>query len=60
MLTKKIVQSHLANLPNEFSLDELVERLILIEKIETGISQSESGEIISDSELDKELKKWFK
>jgi len=60
MLTKKIVQSHLADLPNEFSIDDLVERLILIEKIENGISQSENGDIISDSQLDKELQKWFK
>ena len=59
-MTKKIVQSHLADLPNEFSIDDLVERLILIEKIENGISQSENGDIISDSQLDKELQKWFK
>ncbi|OAD90176.1 hypothetical protein A7A78_08150 [Aequorivita soesokkakensis] len=60
MLTKKIVQSHLAELPEKFSIDELVDRLILIEKIETGISQSENGEVIPDSQLDKELEKWFK
>ncbi len=60
MLTKKIVQSHLAELPNEFTIDELVERLILIEKIENGISQSDRDEVISDSQLDKELQKWFK
>ena len=60
MLTKKIVQSHLAELPDEFTIDELVERLILIEKIENGISQSDRDEVISDSQLDKELQKWFK
>ena len=60
MLTKKILQSHLDDLPNEFSIDELVERLILIEKIETGISHSERDEVISDSQLDNELQKWFK
>jgi len=60
MLTKKIVQSHLAELSNEFTIDELVERLILIEKIENGISQSDRDEVISDSQLDKELQKWFK
>ncbi len=60
MLTKKKVQSHLANFPEEFSIDELVERLILIEKIETGISQSDNGEIITDLQIDNELEKWFK
>jgi hypothetical protein len=37
----------------------LVEKLILIEKIENGIMQSEKGEIITDAELDKEIEKWF-
>ncbi len=60
MLTKKIVQSHLSKLPDEFSIDDLVERLILIEKIEKGISQSNNGEVISDAQLDIELEKWFK
>lgn len=60
MLTKKIVESHLSELPEEFSIDELMERLILIEKIETGISQSDNGEVISDAQLDIELEKWFK
>ena len=60
LLTKKIVQSHLSELPEEFSIDELVERLVLIEKIETGMLQSNNGEVISDSNLDKELEKWFK
>lgn len=60
MLTKKILQSHLSELPEKFTIDELVERLILIEKIETGLIQSENGEVISDLKLDKELEKWFK
>ena len=60
MLTKKIVQDHLEELPNEFSIDELVERLILIEKIKKGNHQSEKNEVIPDLELDKELQKWFK
>ncbi|HAV54417.1 MAG TPA: hypothetical protein DCX41_05730 [Aequorivita sp.] len=60
MLIKKIVQSHLSKLPDEFSIDDLVERLILIEKIEKGISQSNNDEVISDAQLDIELEKWFK
>ena len=60
MLIKKIVQSHLSILPDEFSIDDLVERLILIEKIEKGISQSNNDEVISDAQLDIELEKWFK
>ena len=60
MLTKTNLKKHIEKLPDEFSIDELVERLILIEKIERGNEQSERGELISESELDKEIEKWFK
>ena len=42
-----------------FSLDKDKERLILIEKIKIGIEQSERGQIISESELEFEIEKWF-
>lgn len=60
MLTKTKLIEQLEKLPEEFSIDELVERLILIEKVELGLKQSEKGEIISDSDLDKEIEQWFK
>ena len=60
MLTKTNLIKQIDKLPEEFSIDELVERLILIEKIERGLDQSEKGEVISESEFDKEIEKWFR
>lgn len=60
MLTKARIKEQIDKLPEKFSLDELIERLILIEKIESGIKQSENGEIISEEEMDNEIEKWFK
>jgi hypothetical protein len=60
MLTKTRLKEQIEKFPEEFSIDDLVERLILIEKVETGMNQSERGEIISDSDLDNEVEKWFK
>jgi hypothetical protein len=60
MLTKTNLKKQIEKLPDKFSLDELVERLILIEKIERGNKQSEVGEVISESDLDREIDKWFK
>lgn len=60
MITKTKLKEQIEHLPEEFSIDELVERLILMEKIERGNIQSEKGEIISESGLDKEIEKWFK
>ncbi|SFC03067.1 hypothetical protein LDL76_12585 [Salegentibacter mishustinae] len=60
MLTKAVLKQQIDSFPEQFSIDQLVERLILIEKIETGNIQSENGEIISESDLNKEIVKWFK
>jgi len=60
MLTKTKLLKEINNFPEEFSIDELVDRLILLEKVEIGIGQSESGQIISEAEMDYEIKKWFK
>lgn len=60
MLTKTRLIEQIEKFPEEFSIDDLVERLILIEKLETGMNQSERGDIISDSDLDNEVEKWFK
>lgn len=59
MLTKTRLKEQIDSLPEQFSIDELVEKLILIEKIEYGNMQSEKGEIITDLEIDKEIEKWF-
>ncbi len=59
MITKTKLEKQIKNLPEEFSIDELVEKLILIEKIENGEKQSLNGETISEVELESEINKWF-
>jgi hypothetical protein len=60
MLTKTKLRKHIESFPEEFSLDELIEKLILIEKIERGNDQSNNDDILSESELDEEMNRWFK
>jgi len=59
MLTKTKVLKAIKQLPDEFSIDEIVDKMILLEKIEIGLAQSERGQVISEEELDKEIAKWF-
>ncbi len=47
-------------LPENFTLDELMDRVILIDKIERGNEQSEKGETLSEQEVEAEIQKWFK
>ena len=60
MITKTLLKESLENLPEKFTLDELISKAILIDKVERGNDQSEKGETISESELDIEIEKWFK
>jgi hypothetical protein len=60
MLTKIRLKEQIDKFPDEFSIDELIEKLILIEKIESGNKQSKNGEIISEGEMENEIEKWFK
>jgi len=60
MISKAKLQEQIKTMPEEFSIDELVERLIFVEKVEAGIGQSATGKVLSEAELEAEMKKWFK
>ena len=59
MITKEKLKKSISDFPEEFSIEYLIERLILIEKIELGNQQSLNNEVISDENLEKEMTKWF-
>lgn len=44
MITKDKAIEVIKSLPEEFSIEELMDRLILLNKIETGLRQAERGE----------------
>jgi len=46
MLVKEKVLETIRSLPDEFSLNELVERLILLEKINAGRQEVEEGKVV--------------
>jgi len=55
MITKESLINQLDLLPDSFTIDELIDRLILIEKIEIGLEQSEAdfenGDTVTNEEL---------
>ncbi len=60
MLTKKKVLKSIKDLPERFSIDEIIDRIILLQKIEIGLEQSMAGKIHSTETAKKRLKKWLK
>ncbi|MFK7903676.1 MAG: hypothetical protein AB8B69_01055 [Chitinophagales bacterium] len=60
MLTKSKLMLVADSLPSEFSIDDLLEKLIVIQKIEEGMEQSANKEILSTKEAKKRMGKWLK
>ena len=58
MITQEQISTILKDLPREFSIDELVDKLILVEKIEEAIKQGERGETYSTEEARELLRQW--
>jgi hypothetical protein len=59
MIKKKHLKETFEKLPEEVSLEDLIDKLILLDKIERAEKESERGETITEDALDKELEKWF-
>jgi hypothetical protein len=59
MLTKERLKAHIEDFPEEFSIDQLVERLIFIEKLEQRIKESEQGLSVPKEKAEAEIKGWF-
>ena len=60
MLTKSKVLKTITKFPEHFSVDELVDKMILLDKIEKGMQQADNNQVISDEELDKKIEEWLK
>lgn len=58
MITKDKAIEAIKSLPDEFSIEELMDRLILLNKIETGIRQVESGETFTSDQAKRMVKEW--
>jgi hypothetical protein len=60
VLTKDKVIRTIASFPDQFTLDELIDRLILLDKVEKGLDQSLNNNVHSQEEAKKKLAKWLK
>ncbi|MBM2815602.1 MAG: hypothetical protein HW421_2364 [Ignavibacteria bacterium] len=53
MITKEKIITGINSLQDPISIDDVLDKILLLEKIETGLEQSEKGRVIPDNELDK-------
>lgn len=51
LLKKEEVLEIVKGLPEQFSIDDLIDKIILLQKIETGLKQSDDNQVIPDHNL---------
>lgn len=59
-MKKSTIIHTLNELPKEFDLDDFLEKLLVIEKIDEGLEEAKAGKIISHERVKKMVAKWGK
>lgn len=49
--TKDKINNTIKTMPDSFTIDELIDQLIFVQKVEFGLQQSEDGKVISNEEV---------
>jgi predicted transcriptional regulator len=60
MLTKEKVKKTIDRLPENFTVDKIIEELVVLNKIDEGLKDVEKGRVFTTDQVKKELKTWLK
>lgn len=60
MTTKEKVIQAVQDLPDNASVEDAMERLLVLAKIERGLQQADAGETISHAQVKERMAKWLK
>jgi predicted transcriptional regulator len=59
MTTKEKVVQAVQSLPEDASIEDAMERLFLLAKIERGLQQADAGQLIPHDEVKERMAKWL-
>lgn len=60
MLTKKKVLSAIKDMPEHFTMEELLDHVLFVHKVQLGLAQSEAGKTLTTTQAKAKLKRWLK
>ena len=60
METKQQILKAIEELPDDAGVEEAIDRLYLLYKIERGLRQADSGELISQEDARQRMARWLK
>ena len=59
MLTRENVIQHIKTMPENFSIDDLMEKLLFIYNVEKGLEQSRADQVTPNETIKEKYKKWL-
>lgn len=60
MITKTQLINTLGQLPENLSIDDIVDHVLFLEKVQKGMADSDQGKTYTKEEAKQKLKKWLK
>ena len=60
MLTKEKIKKSIDTLPDNLTIDQVIDRMIMLDKIEQGLNDIENGNVFTTEEVKDKLNKWLK
>ncbi len=60
MITKTQIIDSLSNLPENLTIDQVIDHLVVVEKIQKGLEDSANGRVYNKDQAKDKLKKWLK
>ncbi len=60
MLTKDKIIKSFDTLPDNLTIDQVIDRVIMLDKIEQGLKDVEDGNVFTTEEVKVKLSKWLK
>jgi len=60
MLTKEKIIKSFDTLPDNLTIDQVIDRVIMLDKIEQGLKDVENGNVFTTEEVKVKLNKWLK
>jgi len=60
MLTKEKIKKSIDTLPDNLTIDQVIDKMIMLDKIEQGLKDVEDGNLFTTEELEDKLNKWLK
>ena len=60
MLTKTQLIDSMSHLPEKLTLDQVIDHIIFVEKVQKGLADSEDGRVNTKEKAKQKLRKWLK